>query len=72
MGGNEEFGSTTNVGSLTSHVMWTMPIQTGGIVGQTAITIPGNTYFDGSAYGQRYHDPIIVDGMLISITHQSG
>ena len=27
LGGNgEEFGSTTNVGSLTSHVMWTMPL----------------------------------------------
>ena len=66
MGGNgEEFGSTTNVGSLTSHVMWTMPIAPGGIVGQTATTIPGNSYADGSAYEQKYQNPIIVDGMLI-------
>ena len=66
LGGNgEEFGSTTNVGSLTSHVMWTMPIAPGGIVGQTATTIPGNSYADGSAYEQKYQNPIIVDEMLI-------
>ena len=66
LGGNgEEFGSTTNVGPLTSHVMWTMPIAPGGIVGQTATTIPGNTYADGSAYDQKFNNPIIVDGMLI-------
>ena len=66
LGGNgEEFGSTTNVGPLTSHVMWTMPIAPGGIVGQTATTIPANTYADGSAYDQKFDNPIIVDGMLI-------
>ena len=66
LGGNgEEFGSTTNVGSLTSHVMWTKPLAPGGVVGQTATTIPGNTYADGSAYEQKYQNPIIVDGMLI-------
>ncbi len=66
LGGNgEEFGSTTNVGSLTAHVMWTMPLAPGGVVGQTATTIPGNTYAEGSAYDQKYTNPIIVDGMLI-------
>jgi hypothetical protein len=66
LGGNgEEFGPTTNVGSLTSHVMWTMPLTSGGIVGQTATTITGNSYAEGSAYDQKYTNPIIVDGMLI-------
>ena len=66
MGGNgEEFGPTTNVGPLTSHVMWTMPLAPGGIVGQTATTIPGNSYAEGSAYDQKFTNPIIVDGMLI-------
>jgi len=66
LGGNgEEFGPTTNVGSLTSHVMWTLPLAPGGVVGQTATTIPANTYAEGSAYDQKYINPIIVDGMLV-------
>jgi hypothetical protein len=61
----EEFGPTTNVGPLTSHVMWTKPEASGGVVGQTATTIAGNTYAEGSAYDQKFTNPIIVDGMLI-------
>jgi len=66
LGGNgEEFGSTTDVGPLTSHIMWTMPLAPGGVVGQTATTIPANTYAEGSAYDQKYSNPIIVEGLLI-------
>ena len=61
----EAFGPSTNVGPLTSHVMWTKPMTSGGIVGQTATTIPGNSYAEGSAYDQKFTNPIIVDGMLI-------
>jgi len=54
------------VGSQTSHIMWTKPIQTGGVVGGNNYpALPGNTWFEGSAYSQRYENPIIVDGMLI-------
>ena len=53
------------VGSLTNHVMWTKQIQSGGVVGGNTVAIPANTYFEGSAYSQRYTNPIIVDGMLI-------
>jgi PQQ-like domain len=52
------------VGSLTSHIMWTKQIQSGGVVGGNTVAIPGNTYFEGSAYSQRYINPIILDGML--------
>jgi hypothetical protein len=71
LGGNgEEFGtnpdgSTTNVGPLTSHVMWTSPLCSGGEVGQTTASIQANTYADGSAYDQKFTNPIIVDGLLI-------
>jgi len=76
LGGNgEEFGPTTNVGSLTAHIMWTLPLGPGGVVGQTNTgestsattleSIPGNTYSDGSAYDQKFDNPIIVDGLLI-------
>ena len=65
-GGNGEqmAGAGDVVGSLTSHVMWTKPIDSGGIVGNNQTLIQGDSYFDGSAYNQRLTDPIIVDGML--------
>ena len=52
------------VGPLTSHVMWTKPIQEGGVVGGNAYEIAGDTYFEGSAYQQRFINPIIVYGRL--------
>ena len=61
----ENFGSPAQVGSLTPHIMWTMPLAPGGIVGQDATTIQANSYGDGSAYDQKFQNPIIVDGLLI-------
>jgi hypothetical protein len=52
------------VGPQTSHVMWTKPLQSGGIVGGNNFVIQGDTYFEGSAYNQRYTNPIILDGKL--------
>jgi hypothetical protein len=65
-GGNGEqlAGAGDVVGSLTSHIMWTKPLDSGGVVGGNQTSIYGNTYFEGSAYNQRYTNPIIVDGML--------
>jgi len=53
------------VGSQTAHVMWTLPLQAGGVVGGDMFPIQGQTYFEGTAYIPRYTNPIIVDGMLI-------
>ena len=50
---------------MTAHVMWTKPIEAGGLVGGQTSAVAANTYFEGSAYSQRYTNPIIVDGMLI-------
>ena len=60
------------IGSLTSHVMWTKPIQSGGVVGGNMFYegggYPGNGqgvgYYEGTAYEQRYINPIIMDGIL--------
>ncbi|MCW3998633.1 MAG: PQQ-binding-like beta-propeller repeat protein [Candidatus Bathyarchaeota archaeon] len=52
------------VGSQTSHVMWTKPLQAGGVVGGDSVTVQGDTYFEGSAYINRYSNPIIVNGKL--------
>jgi hypothetical protein len=53
------------VGSLTSHVMWTKEMQEGGVVGGDDYETDGDTYFEGSAYINRFQNPIIVAGMLI-------
>jgi outer membrane protein assembly factor BamB len=52
------------VGSQTSHVMWTKPLQFGGIVGGDNFVIKGDSYFDGSAYNNRYNNPIIISGYI--------
>ena len=67
LGGNGEILNGQNgdsVGSLTGHIMWTKPLQAGGIVGGNQTIIPGVTYFEGSAYSQRYVNPIIMDGFI--------
>ncbi len=56
------------IGSQTSHVMWTKPLQSGGVVGGNNYAIPGQTFFDGSAYLIRYNNPIILDGKLYYTT----
>jgi hypothetical protein len=64
-GPNELCFSGQSVGSMTSHVMWTKSIgQPGGVVGG-ALAIPGETFFEGTAYSQRFTNPIIVAGMLV-------
>ncbi len=52
------------VGPMTSHIMWTKPLQMGGITGGDSVAIQGNTYFEGSAYLQRFTNPIVIDGIL--------
>jgi hypothetical protein len=52
------------VGPRTSHIMWTKPLQMGGVVGGDSFEIQGDTYFEGSAYISRYRNPIIVYGRL--------
>ena len=52
-------------GSMTSHIMWTKQIQlSGGVVGGDDYNNPGDTFFEGSAYINRFVNPIIMDGKL--------
>jgi hypothetical protein len=52
------------IGPQTSHIMWTKPLQSGGVVGGNNFAIQGNTYFEGSAYNQRFANPIVLNGKL--------
>jgi hypothetical protein len=66
MGGNgNKWGPTDNVGPQTAHVMWAIPYNDGGVVGGDLFDdYKGNTWFEGSAYNQRFTNPIIVNGRL--------
>ena len=58
------------VGPLTGHVMWTRSLENGGVVGGNNVfgdlgaSDKGITWFEGSAYEQRYVNPIIVNGII--------
>ena len=44
--------------------MWTKEVQPGGVVGDDNFAIQANTYFEGTAYAQRFVNPIIVYGRI--------
>ena len=46
------------------HVMWTKPLQFGGVVGGSNTAIPGVTYYTGLSYESRFSAPIIMYGRL--------
>jgi len=49
----------------TPHIMWTKPIQDGGVVGGSSTTVtPGDTYYSGMAYNTRVNNPLIIAGRL--------
>jgi len=52
------------IGSLTPHIMWTSPLEMGGVVGGNYYSTPGVAYFEGSAYCNRVQNPIIINGIL--------
>jgi len=65
LGGNGAvFYAGDSVGPLTGHIMWTKPLTSGGIVGGNKFAIQGNQYFEGSAYNQRYQNPIVINGKI--------
>ena len=48
----------------SAHVMWTKPIQYGGVVGGEGVGINGNSFYTGGSYNVRYSNPLIMYGTL--------
>ncbi len=46
------------------HIMWTKPLEFGGVVGGTNTGIPGMTFYDGSQYENKFMNPMIMYGRL--------
>ena len=52
------------IGPNSPHVMWTKPIQNGGVVGGSREGIDGNTYYPGLTYQTKFNTPLIMNGKL--------
>ncbi|MBT0159410.1 PQQ-like beta-propeller repeat protein [Candidatus Bathyarchaeota archaeon A05DMB-2] len=46
------------------HIMWTKPIQYGGVVGGSDTGVPGNVFYTGGSYNVRYSNPLAMYGTL--------
>ena len=52
------------VGPESSHIMWTYPIESGGIVGGSQVGVQDATFYSGGSYEGRFGNAIIIDGKL--------
>ncbi len=48
----------------SAHVLWTKPIDAGGVVGGSDVGVPGNMFYSGLSYQARFTNPIIMNGVL--------
>jgi hypothetical protein len=70
----EPFGAAYSFGSVryqpdgtapnSPHIMWTKPINYGGVVGGSDTGVDGATYYTGLSYETRFGNPIIIYGRL--------
>ncbi len=70
----EPFGAAYSFGSLryqpdgtapnSPHIMWTKPINYGGVVGGSDTGVDGATYYTGLSYESRFPNPLIIYGRL--------
>jgi len=61
--GGYELWQRDGVAPDSPHIMWTKPIEFGGVVGGTT-EIPGVTYYSGGSYEGRFNNAIIMHGIL--------
>lgn len=60
IGGQQTDGTAPN----SAHIMWTKPLQYGGVVGGNDTQVPGEGYYEGLSYNPRFGNPIIMQGTL--------
>lgn len=48
----------------SAHIMWTKPIQYGGVVGGNDTAVQGEMFYSGLSYNTRFSNPIIMQGTL--------
>ena len=48
----------------SAHILWSKPIQDGGVVGGNVSKIPGEMYYSGGSYNTRFSNALIMYGRL--------
>jgi hypothetical protein len=48
----------------SGHIMWTLPIEFGGVAGGNETGVPGATYYSGSSYEGRFANTIVMNGYI--------
>ncbi|MBT0158630.1 PQQ-binding-like beta-propeller repeat protein [Candidatus Bathyarchaeota archaeon A05DMB-2] len=51
-------------GPNSAHIMWSKPIQDGGVVGGNSTGVPGEMYYTGGSYNTRFSNALIMNGRL--------
>ena len=51
----------------SAHIMWTKPLEYGGIVGGNDTAVLGEGFFNGISYQTRFANPIIIQGTLFYV-----
>jgi hypothetical protein len=64
LGGTTGYLQQNGIGPNSAHVLWTKPINSGGLVGGTFNDIEAESFYQGMAYNARFANPIIMDGRL--------
>ena len=59
-GGHQDDGVAPN----SAHIMWSKPIQYGGLVGGNGTAVPGEMYYSGLSYNGRFANPLVLHGIL--------
>jgi len=54
----------SGTGPESSHIVWTLPIEDGGVVGGLNTGITGATFYSGGSYEGRFQNALIIDGRL--------
>lgn len=66
--GSPQIGSTNfqqdGAAPGSAHIMWTKPVQDGGVVGGSNVGIEGNAFYQGGSYNHRFANPIIMYGRI--------
>jgi outer membrane protein assembly factor BamB len=63
-GGRLNLWQKSGTGPSSSHIMWTKPIEFGGVIGGSQLPENGSTYYSGGSYEGRFGDAMIMQGRL--------
>jgi len=55
---------TGGIGPESSHIVWTTPLEDGGVVGGINTGIDGATFYSGGSYEGRFQNALIINGRL--------